>query len=128
MFDGLWRRALDLKKAAKAVGEKKIRSTRAGCCRLTGYARGGCSPVGMKKVPRRFSQLGGKPADGHRIRGGRSVIRWRPGSADLMGLVRAETADIIVETDYKSYYFEQWPCWIKFFCQGARRTTSRTLM
>ena len=41
---------LDLKKAARAVGEKSIemihvREINA----LTGYVRGGCSPVGMKK-------------------------------------------------------------------------------
>lgn len=41
---------LDLKKAAKAVGEKAVAMIPvADINRLTGYVRGGCSPVGMKK-------------------------------------------------------------------------------
>ena len=41
---------LDLKKAAKAAGEKSIAMIPArDITPLTGYVRGGCSPVGMKK-------------------------------------------------------------------------------
>jgi len=41
---------LDLKKCAAAVGEKKIEMTQVKeLLGLTGYIRGGCSPVGMKK-------------------------------------------------------------------------------
>lgn len=41
---------LDLKKAAKAVGEKAVAMIHvADINKLTGYVRGGCSPVGMKK-------------------------------------------------------------------------------
>ena len=41
---------LDLKKAAKAVGEKSIEMVAVKEINpLTGYIRGGCSPVGMKK-------------------------------------------------------------------------------
>ncbi|MDD5938761.1 MAG: Cys-tRNA(Pro) deacylase [Clostridiales bacterium] len=41
---------LDLKAAAKAVGEKSIEMIRqAQLLPLTGYVHGGCSPVGMKK-------------------------------------------------------------------------------
>lgn len=41
---------LDLKAAAKAVGEKSIEMIRqAQLLPLTGYIHGGCSPVGMKK-------------------------------------------------------------------------------
>lgn len=41
---------LDLKKAAKAVGEKSIAMLHVSeLTPLTGYVRGGCSPVGMKK-------------------------------------------------------------------------------
>ncbi len=43
-------RELDLKAAAKAVGEKSIEMIRqAQLLPLTGYIHGGCSPVGMKK-------------------------------------------------------------------------------
>ena len=41
---------LDLKKAAKAVGEKKIEMLKSKeLLPLTGYVHGGCSPIGMKK-------------------------------------------------------------------------------
>ncbi len=41
---------LDLKKAAKAFGEKKIEMLHVkDLLKTTGYIRGGCSPVGMKK-------------------------------------------------------------------------------
>lgn len=41
---------LDLKAAAKAVGEKSIEMIRqAQLLPLTGYVHGGCSPIGMKK-------------------------------------------------------------------------------
>lgn len=42
---------LDLKKAAKAVGEKSIAMLpQKELLPLTGYLRGGCSPIGMKKA------------------------------------------------------------------------------
>ena len=41
---------LDLKKAAKAAGEKSVEMIKdSEINALTGYIRGGCSPVGMKK-------------------------------------------------------------------------------
>ncbi len=41
---------LDLKRAAGAVGEKKIEMVRsADLLGLTGYVHGGCSPIGMKR-------------------------------------------------------------------------------
>lgn len=42
---------LDLKKAAKSVGEKSIEMIKSKeLLPLTGYVHGGCSPIGMKKV------------------------------------------------------------------------------
>ena len=42
---------LNLKKAAKAVGEKSIEMIKSkDLLPLTGYIHGGCSPIGMKKV------------------------------------------------------------------------------
>ena len=42
---------LDLKKAARAVGEKSVEMLHVDeINKYTGYIRGGCSPVGMKKL------------------------------------------------------------------------------
>ena len=42
---------LDLKKAAKVVGEKSIEMIKSKeLLSLTGYIHGGCSPIGMKKM------------------------------------------------------------------------------
>ena len=46
---------LDLKKAAKASGEKKIEMIKSKeLLPLTGYIHGGCSPIGMKKLFKTF--------------------------------------------------------------------------
>lgn len=50
VFDVPVNRELDLKKAAKAVGVKSLSMIHvADINKVTGYVRGGCSPVGMKK-------------------------------------------------------------------------------
>ena len=50
VFDVPVNRELNLKKAAKAVGEKKIEMLKSkDLLPLTGYIHGGCSPIGMKK-------------------------------------------------------------------------------
>ncbi len=88
---------LDLKKAAKAVGEKSIAMLpQKELLPLTGYVHGGCSPVGMKKqFPTVFHETvneleliavsAGKI--GHQV-------QVKPG--DLLTLLRAKTADVIV--------------------------------
>ncbi len=50
VFDVPVNRELDLKKAARAVGVKSVEMIKvADINKVTGYVRGGCSPVGMKK-------------------------------------------------------------------------------
>ena len=50
VFLGPVNRELDLKKAARATGEKSIHMVRSkDLLALTGYVHGGCSPIGMKK-------------------------------------------------------------------------------
>ena len=51
VFDVPVAESLDLKKAARAVGEKSIEMLhQKELLPLTGYVHGGCSPVGMKKL------------------------------------------------------------------------------
>ena len=55
---------LDLKKAAKVSGEKKIEMIHVSDInKLTGYIRGGCSPVGMKKLYKTFINKTAKNLD-----------------------------------------------------------------
>ena len=89
---------LDLKKAAKSVGEKSIEMLKLSeLFPLTGYVHGGCSPVGMKKLfPTVFhSSVENLPTV--IVSAGKIGYQVEVKPADLMGLVRAETADIIVE-------------------------------
>ena len=89
---------LDLKKAAKAVGEKSIAMLpQKELLPLTGYVHGGCSPVGMKKL---------FPTVFHETAASLPVIMVSAGKLGhqiacdpkaLLALVRADTADIITE-------------------------------
>ena len=88
---------LDLKKAAKAVGEKAVamlhvRDINA----VTGYVRGGCTAIGMKKqyVTRVAACAAALPA--MIVSGGRlgSQIELQP--ENLLKAARAEYADICV--------------------------------
>ena len=89
--------SLDLKKAAKAVGEKSVAMLpQKELLGLTGYVHGGCSPVGMKKqFPTVFHETA-VLYDTICVSAGRigAQVECRPG--DLIGLLRADTADIIV--------------------------------
>ena len=88
---------LDLKKAAKSVGVKSVAMIHvADINKVTGYIRGGCSPVGMKKqFPTVFHETA-VLYDTICVSAGRigAQVECRPG--DLIGLLRADTADIIV--------------------------------
>ena len=89
---------LDLKKAARAVGEKSIEMIHVKeLTPLTGYVRGGCSPIGMKK---RFKTvLDQRAADQAAIlvSAGKIGCQVELAPGDLAGLVGAGFADIIKE-------------------------------
>lgn len=89
---------LDLKKAAKAVGEKSIAMVHVSeITALTGYVRGGCSPVGMKKqYPTVFHETAAG-LDTVIVSAGRIGFQVELAPADLIGLVRGAYADIITE-------------------------------
>ena len=88
---------LDLKKATKSVGEKSVAMLpQKELLGLTGYVHGGCSPVGMKKqFPTVFHETAAQ-YDTVCVSAGRigAQVECRPG--DLIALLRAKTADIIV--------------------------------
>ena len=87
---------LDLKKAAKAVGEKAIELVHVKeLLGLTGYVRGGCSPVGMKKqFPTVFHEIA-EILPTIMVSAGK--IGWQIECApdDLIALVGAKTADLV---------------------------------
>lgn len=88
---------LDLKKAAKAIGDKKVELVAVKeLLNLTGYIRGGCSPVGMKKkYPTFFDEtciLWDEIAVSAGERGHQMVV---PPEA-IVNLVSAKLVDIIV--------------------------------
>ena len=89
---------LDLKKAAKAVGEKSIAMVHVSeITALTGYVRGGCSPVGMKKqYPTVFHDTAAG-LDTVIVSAGRIGFQVELAPADLIGLVRGAYADITTE-------------------------------
>ncbi|MDE6589329.1 MAG: Cys-tRNA(Pro) deacylase, partial [Oscillospiraceae bacterium] len=88
---------LDLKKAAKAVGEKSVAMLPAKeLLPLTGYVHGGCSPVGMKK---RFPTVFHESCLGLEtiyVSAGKIGFQVEVKPADLIALVGGTTADIVV--------------------------------
>ena len=89
---------LDLKKAAKAVGEKSIELLHvAEINAVTGYIRGGCSPVGMKKqYPTVFHETA-LDYESIYISAGKIGAQVELAPRALLDLLRAGTADIIAE-------------------------------
>ncbi len=88
---------LDLKKAAKAAGDKDMALVPVkDLLALTGYIRGGCSPVGMKKkYPTYFEEtceLFSEIAVSAGERGHQMILP----PMDLVTLVNGELADLIV--------------------------------
>ena len=89
--------SLDLKKAAKAVGEKSIEMIAVKEINsLTGYVRGGCSPVGMKKqYPTVFHETA-EIVDTIMVSAGKIGYQVELAPDALMELVGAATADLTV--------------------------------
>ena len=98
VFDIPVAETLDLKKAAKAVGEKSIAMLpQKELLPLTGYVHGGCSPIGMKKqFPTVFDETA-ELFDAIFVSAGKVGFQVEVEPAELMELVGATTADITVE-------------------------------
>lgn len=89
-------REVDLKAAAKAVGEKSVEMIHVkDLTKITGYVRGGCSPLGMKKQFPTVIDETAQIYDDIYISGGRigTTIRLNPN--DLAKVVNAKFADIL---------------------------------
>jgi len=87
---------LDLRKAAKAAGDKKVEMIHMKeLLGLTGYIRGGCSPVGMKKKYPTFmdetAELYEEIAVSAGIRGLQMLLR----PEDLISYAEIVTADLV---------------------------------
>ena len=88
---------LDLKAAARSVGEKSVAMIHvADINKVTGYVRGGCSPVGMKKqFPTVFHETA-EILDTIMVSAGKIGFQVELSPADLIELVGGSTEDVTV--------------------------------
>ncbi|WP_153125527.1 Cys-tRNA(Pro) deacylase [Peribacillus tepidiphilus] len=86
---------LDLKKAAKAAGEKKIEMIPVkDIQKVTGYIRGGCSPVGMKKQFPTFIDEAARSLDTIIVSGGKIGVQIELKVEDLVKATGAELMEL----------------------------------
>ena len=100
VFDIPVLRELDLKKAAKAAGVKSVEMIHVSEINaLTGYVRGGCSPVGMKKQFKTFFDVSAEGLDTMIVSAGR--IGWQIEAAplDIAKLCGARFADLLLHAE-----------------------------
>ena len=90
--------ALDLKKAAKAAGEKSVAMIlQKELLPLTGYVHGGCSPVGMKKPFPTFVHNSAEDAERIFVSAGKVGFQVELSPKDLQSLVHFRTADLVAD-------------------------------
>ena len=86
---------VDLKAAARAVGEKSVEMIHVkDITKITGYVRGGCSPLGMKKNYTTVVHESARDYDKIYISGGRIGTTIALAPEDLMQVTRAIYAAI----------------------------------
>ena len=86
---------LDLKKAAKAVGEKSIAMIKSKeLLPLTGYIHGGCSPIGMKKFFKTTVDVSARQQETIFVSAGKIGYQVELAPADLERMIRLSYADI----------------------------------
>lgn len=87
---------IDFKKAAKAVGEKSLEMLHLkDLTQVTGYVRGGCTAVGMKKQFPTVIQEDAKDLPHMHVSGGKLGMQLTLAPLDLAKAANAEFADII---------------------------------
>lgn len=88
---------LDMKKCARAVGEKSLEMVHVKDINaVTGYIRGGCTPIGMKKQYRTVIHESAKAFDKVIVSGGRLGLQLILAPDDLAKACNGEFADIIM--------------------------------
>ena len=86
---------LDLKKAAKAVGEKSVDMIKSKeLLPLTGYVHGGCSPVGMKKFFKTTFHITARDFDTITFSGGKIGCQVETALSELSKIIRFGLADV----------------------------------
>ena len=86
---------LNLKKAARVAGEKKIQMIHVkDILALTGYIRGGCSPIGMKKHFRTFIDESASMLDKIVVSGGMIGLQMEMDTESLLLAADARLADV----------------------------------
>lgn len=89
---------LELKKAAKAVGEKSIAMIHVSeLLGLTGYVRGGCSPVGMKKQYPTVIHRSAGELENMVVSAGKIGFQVELAPEELIKLTRGKYADVVAE-------------------------------
>ena len=89
---------LDLKRAARASGEKSVEMVHVSEINtLTGYIRGGCSPLGMKKQYKTFLDSSCEGLESIVVSAGKIGAQVELAPADLIKLTRAGTAALTKE-------------------------------
>lgn len=90
---------LDLKKAAKAAGAKKVDMLKQkDLLPLTGYVHGGCSPIGMKTKLKTFIDASAMDKEYIYVSGGKVGLQIKLSPADLIELTDATAIDIVKST------------------------------
>ncbi len=86
---------LDLKKAAKAVGEKSVDMIKSKeLLPLTGYVHGGCSPIGMKKFFKTTFHVTAEDFETVTFSGGKIGCQVEMSLSDLSKIIRFSLADV----------------------------------
>lgn len=87
---------LDLKKAAKAAGTKKVDMLKQrDLLPLTGYVHGGCSPIGMKTKLKTFIDASAMDKEYIYVSGGKVGLQIKLSPEDLVKLTDATAIDIV---------------------------------
>ena len=91
---------LDLKKAARASGEKSVAMIHVSEINaITGYVRGGCSPIGMKKQYRTFFDSSAELQPTIMVSAGKIGSQVELAPAELVKLTRGVYADLVSENE-----------------------------